>query len=37
MSVISFQVFLGGAGLHDRAGVVFIEEKTMFLDHECRE
>lgn len=37
MSVIIFQVFLGGAGLQDRAGVVFSGEKTTFLNHECRE
>lgn len=34
MSVISFQVFLGGAGLWVRAGLVFAGEKTMFLNHE---
>lgn len=35
MSVMNFQVFLGG--LLNRARVVFTEEKTMFLNHECRD
>lgn len=36
MSVISFQVFLRGAGLWVRAGVVFAGEKTMLLNHEYK-